>query len=139
MMAGRNLHELGLMNGTLLRLLDEVDGGGSDEDDDGRRCSSATDGARSSASRRRGRPACSSPTPARSIAARGSSCRSRSSSRTRPRAARFLRREMLYTAITRATLATVIVGTREMVARAARTPTSGAATAGWRERLAQAG
>jgi len=34
----------------------------------------------------------------------------------------FLRREMLYTAITRATLATVIVGTAEVIARAARTP-----------------
>jgi exodeoxyribonuclease V alpha subunit len=34
----------------------------------------------------------------------------------------FLRREMLYTAVTRATIATVIVGTREVVARAARTP-----------------
>ena len=34
MMTGRNLHELGLMNGTLLRLLDEV--GGDDEDDDPR-------------------------------------------------------------------------------------------------------
>ncbi len=28
MMTGRNLHDLGLMNGTLLRLLDEVGGGG---------------------------------------------------------------------------------------------------------------
>src|SRR6202043_3983972 len=27
MMTGRNLHELGLMNGTVLRLLDEVSGG----------------------------------------------------------------------------------------------------------------
>ena len=34
----------------------------------------------------------------------------------------FLRREMLYTAVTRAKLATVIVGTRDVVARAARTP-----------------
>jgi len=34
----------------------------------------------------------------------------------------FLRREMLYTAITRAKLATVIVGTRDVIARAARTP-----------------
>ena len=31
MMTGRNLHDLGLMNGTLLRLLDE----GSAADDDG--------------------------------------------------------------------------------------------------------
>ena len=34
----------------------------------------------------------------------------------------FLRREMLYTAVTRAKLATVIVGSRDVVARAARTP-----------------
>ena len=34
----------------------------------------------------------------------------------------FLRREMLYTAMTRARLATVIVGSAEVVARAARTP-----------------
>jgi len=33
----------------------------------------------------------------------------------------FLRREMLYTAVTRAKLATVIVGSRAVVARAART------------------
>ena len=37
----------------------------------------------------------------------------------------FLRREMLYTAITRARLATVVVGSREVVARAARTPDIG--------------
>jgi exodeoxyribonuclease V alpha subunit len=37
----------------------------------------------------------------------------------------FLRREMLYTAITRAKLATVIVGSGEVVARAARTPDTG--------------
>jgi exodeoxyribonuclease V alpha subunit len=34
----------------------------------------------------------------------------------------FLRREMLYTAITRARIATVIVGSGQVVARAARTP-----------------
>ena len=34
----------------------------------------------------------------------------------------FLRREMLYTAMTRATTATVVVGTRAVVARAAATP-----------------
>ena len=32
MMTGRNLHELGLMNGTLLRLLDEVTAGASDDE-----------------------------------------------------------------------------------------------------------
>src|SRR5207245_1906609 len=37
----------------------------------------------------------------------------------------FLRREMLYTAITRAKLATVVVGTRAVLARAARTPDTG--------------
>jgi exodeoxyribonuclease V alpha subunit len=37
----------------------------------------------------------------------------------------FLRREMLYTAVTRSQLATVIVGTREVVGRAARTPDTG--------------
>ena len=37
----------------------------------------------------------------------------------------FLRREMLYTAVTRATIATVIVGTRDVIARAARTPDTG--------------
>ena len=42
MMTGRNLHELGLMNGTLLRLLDEVSGDDGDDSalilgaDDGR-------------------------------------------------------------------------------------------------------
>jgi exodeoxyribonuclease V alpha subunit len=34
MMTGRNLHELGLMNGTLLRLLDEIQGGDDEERDD---------------------------------------------------------------------------------------------------------
>jgi exodeoxyribonuclease V alpha subunit len=38
---------------------------------------------------------------------------------------RFLRREMLYTAITRSTIATIVVGTPEMVARAARTTDAG--------------
>ena len=37
----------------------------------------------------------------------------------------FLRREMLYTAVTRATIATVIVGSRAVVAQAARTPDTG--------------
>jgi exodeoxyribonuclease V alpha subunit len=37
----------------------------------------------------------------------------------------FLRREMLYTAVTRAKLATVIVGTHDVIAKAARTPDTG--------------
>ena len=32
MMTGRNLHELGLMNGTVLRLLDEIEDGGDDDE-----------------------------------------------------------------------------------------------------------
>jgi exodeoxyribonuclease V alpha subunit len=47
----------------------------------------------------------------------------------------FLRREMLYTAVTRAKLATVIVGSREIVARAARTPDTGRRHSRLAERL----
>jgi len=47
----------------------------------------------------------------------------------------FLRREMLYTAVTRAKLATVIVGSREVVARAARTPDTGRRHSRLAERL----
>jgi exodeoxyribonuclease V alpha subunit len=50
----------------------------------------------------------------------------------------FLRREMLYTALTRAKLATVIVGTRDVVSRAARTPDTGRRHSRLAERLAQA-
>jgi exodeoxyribonuclease V alpha subunit len=51
----------------------------------------------------------------------------------------FLRREMLYTAVTRARLATVIVGTRQVVSRAARTPDTGRRHSRLVERLAAAG
>ena len=76
MLSGRNLHDLGLMNGTILRLLDH------NEDAEvarrrGRR-------QRSSTSPKRRRRSSSSPTPARSTRARGSSCPSRSSSPTPP-------------------------------------------------------
>ena len=47
----------------------------------------------------------------------------------------FLRREMLYTAVTRAKLATVIVGTRDVVKRAARTPDTGRRHSRLAERL----
>ena len=50
----------------------------------------------------------------------------------------FLRREMLYTAVTRAKLATVIVGTREVIARAARTPDTGRRHSRLAERLLRA-
>ena len=122
MLSGRNLHELGLMNGTILRLLEHG------EDDE--------------AARRR------APT------ARSSSCPSEEAPRLQlayacsihkgqgielpvaivvahPAAgAFFLRREMLYTAMTRARMATLIVG-RAVVARAAARRTRRAATHGW--------
>jgi exodeoxyribonuclease V alpha subunit len=120
MMTGRNLHELGLMNGTLLRLLDEVSGNGDDaaalllgaedavfrlapEDSDQLRLAYAC-----SVHRGQGIEL-----PIAVIVAHPAA------------GAFFLRREMLYTAVTRARLATVIVGTREVVARAARTPDTG--------------
>jgi exodeoxyribonuclease V alpha subunit len=118
MMTGRNLHELGLMNGTVLRLLDEVAGGvGADQ----AALLLATDESvvrlpPEDADRLRLAYACSVhrgqgiELPIAVIAAHPAA------------GAFFLRREMLYTAVTRARLATVIVGTREAVLRAARTP-----------------
>ena len=122
MMTGRNLHELGLMNGTLLRLLDEVSA--TDDEDDAALILSADDEsvfrlAPEEADRLRPAYACSVhrgqgiELPVAVIVAHAAS------------GAFFLRREMLYTAVTRSTLATVIVGTRDVVARAARTPDTG--------------
>jgi exodeoxyribonuclease V alpha subunit len=128
MMTGRNLHELGLMNGTLLRLLDEVGGGTSDGDDEAGNDQAALllageDSvfrlAPEEADRLRLAYACSVhrgqgiELPIAVIVAHPAA------------GAFFLRREMLYTAVTRARLATVIVGTREVVARAARTADTG--------------
>ena len=48
----------------------------------------------------------------------------------------FLRREMLYTAVTRARLATVIVGTRQVIARAVQTADTGRRHGRLGERLA---
>jgi exodeoxyribonuclease V alpha subunit len=127
MMTGRNLHELGLMNGTVLRLLDEVDRGraggatdDSDADDDAALILGADDAifrlAPEDADRLQLAYACSVhrgqgiELPVSVIVAHPAA------------GAFFLRREMLYTAITRARLATVIVGSRDVVARAARTP-----------------
>ncbi|HTW11742.1 MAG TPA: AAA family ATPase [Solirubrobacteraceae bacterium] len=117
MMTGRNLHELGLMNGTVLTLLDEV--GGSGEDDAALVLASDEQTFRlppeESESLRLGY-ACSVhrgqgiELPVAVIIAHQQA------------GAFFLRREMLYTAITRAKLASVIVGTRDVIARAARTP-----------------
>jgi exodeoxyribonuclease V alpha subunit len=119
MMTGRNLHELGLMNGTLLRLLDEVDS----DDDDAALILSAEETIfrlpREQADRLQLAYACSVhrgqgvELPVAVIVAHPAA------------GAFFLRREMLYTAVTRAKLATVIVGTHAVVARAAHTPDTG--------------
>jgi exodeoxyribonuclease V alpha subunit len=117
MMTGRNLHELGLMNGTLLRLVDEIDGG---DGDDAALLLAGEDSVfrlpPEESERLRLAYACSVhrgqgiELPVAVIVAHPAA------------GAYFLRREMLYTAVTRAKQATVIVGTREVIARAARTP-----------------
>jgi len=123
MMTGRNLHDLGLMNGTLLRLLDEVSGG---RDGDGEQAALILAGDESvfrlapeDSDRLRLAYACSVhrgqgiELPVAVIVAHPAA------------GAFFLRREMLYTAVTRARIATVIVGTHEVIARATRTPDTG--------------
>jgi exodeoxyribonuclease V alpha subunit len=120
MMTGRNLHDLGLMNGTLLRLLDEVTGS---DDDDGALLLSAEEAIfrlpPEESDRLRLAYACSVhrgqgiELPVAVIVAHPAA------------GAFFLRREMLYTAVTRARVATVIVGTRDAITRAARTPDTG--------------
>jgi exodeoxyribonuclease V alpha subunit len=138
MMTGRNLHDLGLMNGTLLRLLDEVsrstDGDG-DEDDP-----ALILGGEDSVFRL-------PPEEADRLALAYACSVHRGQGIELPVAvivahpaagAFFLRREMLYTAVTRARLATVIVGLREVIARAARTPDTGRRHGRVAERLRQA-
>jgi exodeoxyribonuclease V alpha subunit len=120
MMTGRNLHELGLMNGTLLRLVDEVSG---EEGDDPALILTADDAVfrlpLEQADRLRPAYACSVhrgqgiELPVAVIVAHPAA------------GAFFLRREMLYTAVTRSTVATVIVGTPDVIARAASTPDTG--------------
>jgi exodeoxyribonuclease V alpha subunit len=133
MMTGRNLHDLGLMNGTLLTLLDEVSA--ADDEDDPALILSADDESvfrlpPEEADRLRLAYACSVhrgqgiELPVAIIVAHAAS------------GAFFLRREMLYTAVTRSTIATVIVGTRDVVARAARTPDTGRRHSRLAERLA---
>jgi len=132
MMTGRNLHDLGLMNGTLLTLLDEVSA--ADDDDDPALILAADDESvfrlpPEEADRLRLAYACSVhrgqgiELPVAIIVAHAAS------------GAFFLRREMLYTAVTRSTIATVIVGTRDVVARAARTPDTGRRHSRLAERL----
>jgi exodeoxyribonuclease V alpha subunit len=120
MMTGRNLHELGLMNGTVLHLQDEIPGAEGDE---------AALLLRSDEQLFR-----LPPEEAESLRLGYACSVHRGQGIELPIAiivaheqagAFFLRREMLYTAITRAKLATVIVGSRAVVARAARTPDTG--------------
>jgi exodeoxyribonuclease V alpha subunit len=122
MLTGRNLHDLGLMNGTILRLVEER--GGDDEDDGGGELLVAAEQRlfhlpRDEADQLRLAYACSVhkgqgiELPVAIVVAHPAA------------GAFFLRREMLYTAITRATVATVIVGTREVIARAAATADTG--------------
>ena len=111
MLSGRNLHELGLMNGTLLRLLDEneehllVDAEGAVialPEDEAPRLQLAY-----ACSIHKGQGI---ELPIAIVIAHPAA------------GARFLRREMLYTAMTRARTATVIVGLRSVVAAAAAAP-----------------
>ena len=134
MMTGRNLHDLGLMNGTLLRLLDEVSGSDDDDADEAALILAAEETVfrlpPEESDSLRLAYACSVhrgqgiELPVAVIVAHPAA------------GAFFLRREMLYTAVTRAKLATVIVGSREVVARAARTPDTGRRHSRLAERLA---
>ena len=133
MMTGRNLHELGLMNGTLLRLLDET--GGSEHDDDALLLGADE-----------GQVFRFPPEQSESLRLAYACSVHRGQGIELPVAvivahpaagAFFLRREMLYTAVTRAKLATVMVGTRDVIQRAARTPDTGRRHSRLAERLAR--
>jgi len=134
MMTGRNLHEMGLMNGTVLRLVDEItssDGGDGEaalvlmgDEATFRLPPEETDRLRLAyaCSVHRGQGI---ELPVAVIVAHPAA------------GAFFLRREMLYTALTRAKVATVVVGTQETVARAARTADTGRRHGRLAERLAR--
>ncbi len=126
MLAGRNLHELGLMNGTVLRLLDH--------DGEAETLTVSADGMtirlpEEEAPRLAPAYACSVhkgqgiELPIAIVIAHPAA------------GAHFLRREMLYTAMTRARTATVLVGRRDVLARAAATPDAGRRLGRLRERL----
>lgn len=151
MLVGRNLHELGVMNGTLLRLLDEVSpaedgdepaeaeeegGGRRRRGDDGGLLVGVDGGAvvripQAEVGQLQLAYACS--------VHRGQGIELPIAIVVAHPAAggRFLRREMLYTAITRSTVATIVVGTPEMVARAARTTDAGRRHSRLAQRLEQ--
>jgi exodeoxyribonuclease V alpha subunit len=137
MLTGRNLHDLGLMNGTLLRLIDEVTAADAQDDEEAALVLAAEEAIfrlpPEDAERLKLAYACSVhrgqgiELPVAIIVAHQAA------------GAFFLRREMLYTAITRAKLATVIVGTRDVLARAARTPDTGRRHGRLTERLVELG
>jgi exodeoxyribonuclease V alpha subunit len=140
MLVGRNLHELGIMNGTLLRLLEAL--GDDDDADEGDGAAGgvlvATDAGAvieippAEVGNLRLAYACSVhrgqgiELPIAVVVAHPGA------------GGRFLRREMLYTAITRARTATVVVGTGAMVARAAATADVGRRHSRLAVRLARA-
>jgi exodeoxyribonuclease V alpha subunit len=130
MLSGRNLHDLGLMNGTILRLLEH--------DEEGEVLLVAADGGvvalpEDEAPGLRLAYACSVhkgqgiELPVAIVIAHAAA------------GAFFLRREMLYTAMTRARRATLIVGQRRAVARAAATPDTSRRYSRLGERLERGG
>ncbi|HEX7290604.1 MAG TPA: AAA family ATPase [Conexibacter sp.] len=136
MLVGRNLHELGIMNGTLLRLLEALEP--DDEDGGAGGVLVASDAGAvieiptAEVGNLRLAYACS--------VHRGQGIELPIAIVVAHPAAggRFLRREMLYTAITRARTATVVVGTAAMVARAAATADVGRRHSRLAVRLARA-
>jgi exodeoxyribonuclease V alpha subunit len=138
MLVGRNLHELGIMNGTLLRLLEALDDDADDEDGGSGGVLVATDAGAvieippGEVGNLRLAYACS--------VHRGQGIELPIAIVVAHPAAggRFLRREMLYTAVTRARTATVVVGTAAMVARAAATADVGRRHSRLAVRLARA-
>ncbi|HKG40030.1 MAG TPA: ATP-binding domain-containing protein, partial [Conexibacter sp.] len=163
MLVGRNLHDLGVMNGSLLRLLQEVKPASESEDEDEPSDAEGEDGAGGSGGgsrRRRGGDAGGVlvgvdgggvvQIPAAEVGGlqlayacsvhRGQGIELPIAIVVAHPAAggRFLRREMLYTAITRARRATIVVGTGAMVARAAATADVGRRHSRLAVRLARA-
>ena len=130
MLSGRNLHDLGLMNGTILRLLEH--------NEDAEALVVEADGAifhlpEDEAPKLQLAYACSIhkgqgiELPVAIVIAHAAA------------GAYFLRREMLYTAMTRARKATLIVGQRQVVVRAAASPDTSRRYSRLAERLSAPG